>query len=185
MGRQVAILGAASTAALAPTGDPDWEVWGIPWYPPARATRLFDIHSADFWGDLVEDWEADISERFPDADFYCHHSRHGRFTRSVPFPFEEVEAAMPIPFFECTISYQLALAIWEGVERIGLWGVHMMGAGEYAFQRPSVTYLVGIAQGMGIEVVIPEEATLFKSNHRCGRYGLAHDEIFKKGRVNG
>jgi hypothetical protein len=48
----------------------------------------------------------------------------------------------------------------------------MMGTHEYAAERPSVTYLIGLAQGKGIKVSIAPGSPLFMSCHVAGRYGL-------------
>ena len=66
----------------------------------------------------------------------------------------------------------------ERADRIGLYGVHMMGSGQYAFERPSITYLVGLAQGRGIEVEIPLGSPLFISDFNAGRYGQAGGRRF-------
>ena len=177
MVRQVAILGKAASVAFAPFDDDDWEIWSIPWMENRRVDRLFDIHTQKAWDDegnpLEPGWEGAITD-----PVWCDPSRAHLFKNSVEYPFKDVANSLPIAFLECTISYQIALALLEGVETIGLWGVHMMGRGEYAFQRPSVTYLVGLAQGRGVEVVIPDQSTLFQSNYRAGRYGVTGGLIF-------
>lgn len=73
-----------------------------------------------------------------------------------------------------TISYMLALAILEGYEEIGIWGVDMAvsselrGKNEYSWQRPSCEFFLGIAVGMGIKVYIPPTADLLKTRHLYG-----------------
>ena len=52
----------------------------------------------------------------------------------------------------CVVSYALALAIYQGYERIEVYGVEMETETEYGHQRDGVTYWVGVAQGRGIEV---------------------------------
>lgn len=73
-----------------------------------------------------------------------------------------------------TISYMLALAIIEGYEQIGIWGVDMAvsselrGKNEYSWQRPSCEFFLGWAAGMGIKVYIPPTADLLKTRHLYG-----------------
>jgi hypothetical protein len=97
-------------------------------------------------------------------------------------------------YFTNSISYLIALAIYElkGVEQgsiIGLWGVDMAQQGlqsgsvagwftsEYARQRPSVEYWLGIAEGLGIKIHVPDQSDILKT--AC-IYGYQHTDAFKK-----
>lgn len=181
--RQVAIVGKAGTSALAPFKDEGWEIWGMAWIVMPRASRLFDLHSETHLEEnkdrsTVEDWIAKAVERSPDAPVYCEPSRMSAYKTAVEYPLQEVAAFLPIAFLENSVAYMLALAIYERVDRIGLYGVHMMASGEYAFERPSITYLVGLAQGRGITVDIPPGSPLFISDFHAGRYGQAGGRRF-------
>lgn len=174
--RKVAIIGKAGTSGLAPWRDETWEIWGMPWLSCPRVTRLFDIHSQQSWDQCSvlkdADWKDEYIKNCLDIPVYCDPSRTGIFLRPVVYPLEEVLASLPIPYLENSIAYQLALAIYEKVDEIGLWGIHMMGTSEYVAERPSVTYLIGLAQGKGIKVSIAPGSPLFMSCHTAGRYGL-------------
>lgn len=176
--RKVAIIGKAGTHGHAPWRDETWEIWGMPWISHPRVTRMFDIHSEGCWAEyahiLTDDaWLPTFNEKYPDIPVYCDPSRIDKFSTAVEYPLAGVMAALPIPFLENTIAYELALAIHEGVDEIGMWGVHMMARGEFAFERPSACYLVGLAQGRGIKVSISPGSPLFMSCHMAGRYGQA------------
>ena len=87
----------------------------------------------------------------------------------------------PNRYFTNTISYMIALAIMEGAEEIGIYGVDMMMGGgegsEYGWQRPSCEFFLGVAKGMGITVYIPDESDLLK----CAfPYGLSTGNPFRK-----
>ncbi len=77
------------------------------------------------------------------------------------YPLEQV-AEITGAYWNSSIGYMLALAIHEGVDRIGVWGVDMKADDEYGYQRPNCEYLIGLARGKGIDVVIPEESPLCK-----------------------
>lgn len=79
------------------------------------------------------------------------------------YPLDMVLATFPRAYFTNTISYMLALAIMSNPEAIGVWGVDMELSGEYGHQRPSCEYFIGIADGRGIEVVVPERSDLCKA----------------------
>ena len=78
--------------------------------------------------------------------------------------------------FSSTISYEVALAIYEGVERIELFGVNLAGDDEWAYQREGLAYWIGKADGLGIEVWIPEISNMlnmplyaYEVNYRGGK----------------
>jgi hypothetical protein len=151
--RKVAIIGKGGTIALAPWDDEAWEIWGMPWLSCPRATRLFEMHSqacADtFEGQDRDDyWVPKSQQWFPGVPVYCDPSRLHVFPNAVEYPL-------------------------EGCDEIGLWGIHMMGRDEFAWQRPSVTYLIGLAQGQGVKVTIPPGSPLFMSGYEAGRYGVS------------
>ena len=90
---------------------------------------------------------------------------------SVQFPMKEVTALVGktnkgTPYLESSIAYMMALAILEKVDRIGIWGVDLHCDSEYAFQRPNMEYLVGLARGRGIKVYIPPQSALL--THQTG-----------------
>lgn len=157
-----------------------WEIWGLPWISYPRVTRLFDLHSDELVSNSTPGWftEQDwLKEANPQRNVlcYCDPSRLHLYPNSVAFPLAEVNKSIPIPYYENTIAYQLALAIHEGAEEIGLWGVHMMGRQEFTLERPSVTYLIGLAQGKGIKVTVAPGSPLFMSAYTQGRYGVSMD----------
>lgn len=180
--RRVAIIGKAGTSGLAPWRDMQWEIWGMPWISCPRVTRLFDVHTQECWAENTKlkdaDWIDMYRSEYADVPVYCDPSRFNVFINPVPFPFEEIRASLPFYYLENSIAYQLALAIHEGVDEIGLWGIHMTGSGEYIEERPSVTYLIGLAQGRGIDVTVAPGSPLFMSCNVAGRYGLPGGKRF-------
>ena len=62
----------------------------------------------------------------------------------------------------------LGMAIYEKVDKIGIWGVDMDGPGvpghanEYRDERPNCEYLLGFAKAKGIEIYIPDGCPLLK-----------------------
>jgi len=67
------------------------------------------------------------------------------------------------PYLSSTIAYELALAIHEGFAEIHIYGVDLNTESEYAWQKPGVEYLIGVAVGRGIKVVIPDNCALLKA----------------------
>lgn len=148
----------------------------MPWFHCPRLTRAFEVHDqsiADGWtGEMEEsEWLPEFKERHADVPVYCDPSRMHAFPNAIEFPLAEIAESIPFQYLETTISYEIALAIHEGVEEIGLFGIHMMGREEFVWQRPSVTYLIGLAQGRGIKVTLAPGSPLFLSGFVSGRYG--------------
>lgn len=80
-------------------------------------------------------------------------------------------------FFCNSISYVLALAIMEGYEKIYFHGVDQNTLQEYMAEKGGVEFWVGMAMGMGIEVVIPEGSAVCKNAGRPLFYGYCVDSI--------
>ena len=74
-------------------------------------------------------------------------------------------------YVESSIAYMMALAILEGAERIGIWGCDLATGGEYAYQRPNLGYLIGLARGRSTKVYVPAQNALL-SPCRAVPYGL-------------
>ena len=149
--------------------DPDMEVWAInqlyaafPEIVP-RTTRWFQIHPRNSY----------------DQNYGRDKGHHQWLTEQTLFPIymdgrpPDVPCAIAFPtelilskfrrYFTNSISWEIALAILEGFKEIHIFGVDMAQDGEYAFERPSVEYFIGLAEGAGIKVVIGEKSDLLFS----------------------
>ena len=62
----------------------------------------------------------------------------------------------------------IALALHMQPDVINIYGVDMSQDTEYAAQRPSCEYYIGLAKGQGIEVNIPLDSDLLKSSEIYG-----------------
>lgn len=166
---KVAIIGLApSTHDQAPWGDPEWEKWGLPWDNGwwVHCDRLFDIHSLEIFKSAYPD---DYFDRLQEIDnLYMQESYYQNVKK---YPLEDI-SKITGDYFTSSISYMLAMAIYEKADEIGLWGVDMDLEDVYGHQRPCTEYLIGLAKGMGIKVFIPEESSLLKVPESLGiRYG--------------
>ncbi len=82
------------------------------------------------------------------------------------FPREEIQQFFALPdgrpnrYFTCTVTWLIALAIYEGFERIELWGFALTDTkpGEaHEWERPCFFYWVKQARDRGIEVTYQPE----------------------------
>jgi hypothetical protein len=54
----------------------------------------------------------------------------------------------------------MALALEQGFKRIEIYGIELILEGEYAYQREIMAYWLGKADGMGVEVWLPQKCSL-------------------------
>jgi hypothetical protein len=170
--KKVAIVGFADSKSEAPYDDPTWEIWGlndlhggIP-----RFDRWFDIHTRD---NIDEDYKLMRNRGQPtneniglaglrklNVPVYMQ-DRFEDIPNSLKFPLKEITEAFPFgKYMTNSISYMIALAIYEGYQEISVYGVDMAVGSEYVDQRPSCEYWIGVAAGRGIKVYIPNSSDL-------------------------
>ncbi len=71
-------------------------------------------------------------------------------------------------YYSNSISYMISLAIDWAYEEIHIYGVDMATSTEYATQRSSCEYYIGVAAGRGIKVYIPPQSDLLKIRFNYG-----------------
>lgn len=151
---KVAIVGlASSTHSDAPWFDDTWEKWGLPWDDkgwPFMA-RHFEMHDQRLLDSEHSKRGPDYAERLKDCS---------RLYTQENYPFGAVAKTIGQAYWNSSISYAMALAIHEGAREIAIYGVDMDGTDEYAYQRPNMEYLIGLARGQGIDVYIPKQSAL-------------------------
>lgn len=172
---KVAIIGFAHTRNEAPFGDQDFEIWGINRLhvsmPDRRWDRYFQLH--DLEAAHGQDEQHLSWLRSLKAPVYLRADDLGKFgiPSEVPFPKDQMVSTFG-NYFTNTISWLLGLAIWMGFKEIAVYGVDMavdtVLESEYAYQRPSCEYFLGIAAGQGIIVHIPAGSDLLKATHLYG-----------------
>lgn len=176
--KKVAIIGFADSWKLAPWDDPTVEIWSLNEfhkYAP-RWDRWFEQHDGETIGITARNLDEGEQKRhlewlkaqpagkpiYMQAEF-CN----GQFPAAVEYPLKQMIDTFG-RYFTSTIGYMLALAIDEGYEWIGLYGVDLASDVEYPGQRPNTEYLVGIARGKGITVEIAKTSALLRSSHLYG-----------------
>lgn len=169
-GKKVAILGFTPSWRLAPFNDPDCEIWVLNEFyvnEPPRVTRWFDLHTRQAMHDdkgRTDDHVAKLAQMT--VPVYMH-QHWDDIPMSVEYPLSPLIAEYG-RYFTNSISYMVALAIYEGFGHIGIFGVDMAHDTEYGQQRPSCEYFIGVAIGKGIHVGIPAESDLLKCQYLYG-----------------
>jgi len=163
---------------LAPWDAEDMEFWGInrlhKIFPDKRFDRWFEIHDLERF--YANDQEHQVWLKEYGRPIYVRPqdmpiARSWGIESAEPYPVTEVVSSFG-PYFTNTVSWLLALAIGMGFQEIHIYGVDMaqdsLAHAEYSEQRPSCEWLIGVAQGRGISVVIPDGSDLLKASHLYG-----------------
>lgn len=166
----VAIVGSAKTTrSLAPFADPTVKIWStneaplFPWlercdalfqmHPRWSFTRINRVYPAYWeWLQQNHDFPIYMQQTWPDVP------------ASRAYPLREIVEELHLDrlYFTNTIPYMIAMAIFEGYDWIGLYGVNQSSQSEYSWQRDCTTYWIGRAEGMGIKVHLPDGCPLLQ-----------------------
>lgn len=190
--KRCAIVGFASSSRnLAPFADESIEIWGMNslYALVPRLNRLYEIHPrSHFRKDLnraelqqigVDHYEYLKSRPGPGQPGHMPifmQEAYPEIPASVPWPRNEINAwtqAMfgpeaEVDYFTSTPGQMIVHAIFEGYSEIQLYGIDLLQAEEYAYQRPGAEYWIGIARGLGIKVVVPPSSAILKANYVYG-----------------
>jgi len=168
----VAIVGFAPgsmTQVRAFFDDPGWEIWGLNQlyitFPmmAEKATRWFQIHRRESYDRNVDRDHSHHGWMQAQRNFPIYmETKQPDVPMSVDFPWEPLISSFG-SYFTNSISWMIALAIFEGFKKIALYGIDMAQDSEFEYERPSVEYFLGIAKGAGIELIIPAESDLLKT----------------------
>lgn len=196
---KVALVGfASSTRDLAPYTDESFEIWVLNdlGRQVSRWTRLFEMHSKQH---LCGDWDRG-NQVIHGPDHWVYMSKcpgpgpkwspiymqqhYDEIPASVALPVKELEAALYTNdegcYFTSTPAYMMALAMLEGFKEIHCYGIDLLQEQEYAYERPCMEYLIGLARGKGITVKIPRQSALCKAGFVYGFSDLPQAEPLDK-----
>lgn len=166
--KKIAIVGGASTRRLAPYDDESWDIWAFSSLrlKTPRVTRWFEMHAP---GDLATRLTRSTPQRRSYEEYMrflkklscplVAQRRWPQLPHSVAYPLKEALRTFG-RCFSSTVSYMIALALLEGCDVVGVWGVHLTSGTVYARQRPGVEYLLGVARRRGVEVYLPPDCPL-------------------------
>lgn len=180
--RRICIVGTAPTWRDAPWDDPGVEFWllnDMYVLQPKRADRWFDLHPPSKMH--FHKGKRLAAHQVP-AGYFVRPEGHLQWlaqqtipvylqqaTPSIPasrtFPRAEVEAAVG-PYFASSPAWMVGLALLEGVTELHIYGIHLATEWEYVKQKPNLMFLLGLAAGRGVKLVLPTTAPLLRESHR-------------------
>lgn len=177
---KIGIVGAGiSENDLKPYED-EYELWGLNnlyvQFPNTKFSKWFEIHEFScrnnhfqrrgmslFGGTEINQYLKDLNAL--DIPVYVRR-KFKRIKKAEPFPFKSIISKYG-KYFGCSFAWMLALAIEQGVDEIGYFGVKLQG-NEYYYQRPSVEYFTGIAVGLGITIYVHPSSEILQGNYIYG-----------------
>lgn len=187
--KSVSIIGCASGWEDAPSSG---ECWGITNIILRRdMTRTFDMHDLTWtiqqWHDHYMMWMpgfygqnallAKAKQRVEQVPLVLKRVKELKIPlystvkyKKVPtsriYPLKKVSEHFQTRCFASTVDYAFALALFEGFERIEIYGVKMSFGEEYEHQLKSFHYWMGLARGLGVTVVVHgEDVALLKTKN--------------------
>ena len=168
--RKVACLGGSKALQYAPWQDPMWELWS---HASCRhlckrdPDLLFDLHPPDLWRDPTKkNWDPKYltwlkTNRVP----IMMQDAYLEVPASIKYPFAQVITEFPRGYMTNHLAYMVALALIEGVTHIGVFGCDYATNSEYGPQRGSAEYWLGVAEGRGVQVLLPPGCDLLNKPH--------------------
>lgn len=134
------------------------------------ASRWFEMHRLAYLDTIPNDHVAQLA-KFTGPVYMLEQT--DRVPTSRAYPLAIVNKTLRAlggteGYFTSTFSYQLALAIHEGFDEVHFYGVDFYEEGERVFERPGLEYLIGLAQGVGVKVVLPSSCPLLTTPYLYG-----------------
>ena len=104
---------------------------------------------------------------FPTGRAFPRQAILDAFAPFWPWRLTRKQRIEPGPDYEVsTPSWMLMHAIVEGYQEIHVYGIHLATQWEYVEQRPNFEWLLGLAAGKGVRVVLPESTPICRAQYR-------------------
>lgn len=199
--KPLCIIGTAETRGNAPYDmqiDEDYvyDIWGcgtVTGFPEVkRVDVLFELHPKRYWGDVMV---TERLNRFEGHTIYMQ-DINPDVPKSVKFPRDEIKKKYHLPvmgenlYITNTITWMLLMALEQGYTDISLYGIHMSHGTEYAYQRSSCSWVLGIIHGWILDgkpykLTIPEQSSLLKAEYEYGFDEPTKQIAYLDGRIQG
>jgi hypothetical protein len=123
--------------------------------------RIFELHSKQVWT-RKKSWHKDYQKFLRECPVPIYMQRKWPdIPQSVRFPRERILSEFR-RYFSSQAAWMIALALTEGVTHIGFFGIHYEHSSERDWQRAGCEYWMGMAEGRGVQLVIPEQCPLLR-----------------------
>ncbi len=167
--RKIGLLGSHErTLTYAPWDDPSWELWGHAssrGYYKRPPERFFDLHRRECWSKSNNKGQKYLDFLHTNTVPIFMQERYPEIPGSIRYPLERYVLEFG-RYATGHGAWMIGLALMEGVTHLGFFGVNygkneFNGVdAEYATQRGSCEYMMGVAHARGIHLVRPPGCTL-------------------------
>lgn len=151
----LAIVGGSASRDNAPYDDPEWEVHGMNEMGyPGEIDVWWEMHPMSVQSERELEWLKNCQKPVYVLD--RKDALANGVTMAVEYPYEEIQKQpWAIPYFCCSMAYQIAWAIFKDYSTIGLYGLRMdIGSPrERTVESACIQHWLGVAKGRGIEVI--------------------------------
>ena len=136
------------------------------------------------WGEY-ESIEAALARKMASdrgVPYYCMDAGwHPECDAAVSYPRARIFWRFCTDYFGSTTDYAIALAIDSGAEEINLWGLNVLHWSEYAKQKPSMEFWLGVAKGAGIVVHVHGDRSelLYTQDRRVYGYDIQQELAYR------
>jgi hypothetical protein len=155
----------------------DFHVWGLNTHIMSRPFDvIFEPHDVEWWLEHHNDitwWHKRDQQYKRHIDRinemsvpYLTLKEYDFIPTSFEYPVEEICESIQLDYFTGGVDFMLAYAIFRGVKKIDLYGVHTTRDDEYEYQKPSLEFWIGLAKGNGIDINIHGDSTLLKTMYQ-------------------
>jgi hypothetical protein len=172
MAKSVALYGFAPSTREGVWRSQADEVWSIVWaykYEMPRLDRIIEIHpiwmqarsqkpeyvkAREHWEWLMQNTTIPV---------YMTEQR-AEVPRCIEYPLPGVQSLVPQArrrsVFSSSFDFLIGLAVYEGYERIEVYGFEMGSDTEYRYQREGAAYWIGYCDAHKIELILPANTAL-------------------------
>jgi hypothetical protein len=135
----------------------------------ASATRLFEMHDMEFVCKYRDGYRRRL-EVLGEFTPVVTQGPEPWIAKNRVYPLAEVIDLLGMDYFQCSISYMVALAILEEYDEVTIAGVDLVSS-KFREQRANLEWLIAHAQARGIDVHIPDWSELLRYNPDGGLPG--------------
>lgn len=180
--RKVAIFGGGPSIDQVPWDDPEFEVWPLNNFwnvardkqGKLRADRWWEIHQ------ITNNASGPSPQNHNDMKWIneCPVPMYTvepwtKNPNCVEWPLQDMLAKGYRDFFACTFAFQIVQALEDGFDEIHPFGLELCFGTkrETTVERACVSYWLGLAEGRGMKVVVPEDDVVLR---HWGVYGFQY-----------
>lgn len=150
--KELILLGGGASRKECPY---DAEVWAV-----SSVLSLPDIIPANISKVFGFDLYPEVEKHLKIAKEYGIPIVSIRNYADEPYPLDEITKKFGTNYLRPSMSYMIAMAIYEGYERLKLYGTDQGPEWKYIANRPYVTLWIGMALGRGVKVEMTENSLL-------------------------